>query len=144
MTHIPYKSSGEVMNALVGGHVDLAFDNMTLAWPQAKSGAVRAIAVTSTARSATAPEVPPVADSLPGFEATSWHGVFAPAGTPRPIVDTMAAEVKRIFEDPSIQKNLQEVGAVPSPMTPEQFKAFISAERKKWQEVVQAAKIQPQ
>ncbi len=144
MTHIPYKSSGEVMNALVGGHVDLAFDNMTLAWPQAKSGAVRAIAVTSTARSATAPEVPPVADSLPGFEATSWHGVFAPAGTPRPIVETMAAEVKRIFEDPAIQKNLQEVGAVPSPMTPEQFKEFISAERKKWQEVVKAANIPQQ
>jgi tripartite-type tricarboxylate transporter receptor subunit TctC len=144
MTHIPYKSSGEVMNALVGGHVDLAFDNMTLAWPQAKSGAVRAIAVSSTARSATAPEVPPVADSLPGFDATSWHGVFAPAGTPRPIVDALAAEVKRIFEDPAVQKNLVEVGAVASPMTPDQFKEFIAAERKKWQEVVQAAKIPQQ
>jgi tripartite-type tricarboxylate transporter receptor subunit TctC len=144
MTHIPYKSSGEVMNALVGGHIDLAFDNMTLAWPQAKSGAVRAIAVSSTARSATAPDVPPVADSLPGFEATSWHGVFAPAGTPRPIVDALAAEVKRIFEDPAVQKNLVEVGAVATPMTPDQFKEFISAERKKWQEVVQAAKIPQQ
>jgi tripartite-type tricarboxylate transporter receptor subunit TctC len=144
MTHIPYKSSGEVMNALVGGHIDLAFDNMTLAWPQAKSGAVRAIAVSSTARSATAPEVPPVADSLPGFEATSWHGVFAPAGTPRPIVDALAAEVKRIFEDPTVQKNLVEVGAVATPMTPDQFKEFITAERKKWQDVVQAAKIPQQ
>jgi tripartite-type tricarboxylate transporter receptor subunit TctC len=144
MAHVPYRSSGDVMNALIGGHIDLAFDNMTLAWPQARSGALRALAVTSTEASATAPDVPPVAASLPGFEATSWHGVFAPAGTPRPIVDALSAEVKRIFQDPAVQKNLQEVGAVPSPMTPEQFKDFITAERNKWQEVVKAAGIQPQ
>ena len=78
MVHVPYRSSGDVMNALMGGHIDLAFDNMTLAWPQAKAGTMRAIAVTSTERSATAPEVPPVADTLAGFDATSWHGVFAP------------------------------------------------------------------
>jgi tripartite-type tricarboxylate transporter receptor subunit TctC len=141
MVHVPYRSSGDVMNALMGGHIDLAFDNMTLAWPQAKAGTMRAIAVTSTERSATAPEVPPVADTLAGFDATSWHGLFAPAGTPRPVVDKLAAEVKRIFEAPEVQKNLQEVGAVPAPMTPEQFVAFIGAERRKWQEVVQAAGV---
>jgi tripartite-type tricarboxylate transporter receptor subunit TctC len=141
MVHVPYRSSGDVMNALMGGHIDLAFDNMTLAWPQAKAGTMRAIAVTSTDRSATAPEVPPVADTLAGFDATSWHGLFAPAGTPKPVVDKLAAEVKRIFEAPEVQKNLQEVGAVPSPMTPEQFVAFIAAERRKWQEVVQAAGV---
>ena len=141
MVHVPYRSSGDVMNALMGGHIDLAFDNMTLAWPQAKAGTMRAIAVTSTARSDVAPEVPPVADTLAGFDATSWHGVFAPAGTPRPIVDKLAAEVKRIFEAPDVQKNLAEVGAVASPMTPDDFVAFIAAERKKWQEVVEAANV---
>lgn len=141
MVHVPYRSSGDVMNALMGGHIDLAFDNMTLAWPQAKAGTMRAIAVTSAERSQTAPEVPPVAETLAGFEATSWHGLFAPAGTPRPVVDKLAAEVKRIFEAPEVQKNLQEVGAVPAPMTPEQFVAFIGAERRKWQEVVQAAGV---
>ena len=141
MVHVPYRSSGDVMNALMGGHIDLAFDNITLAWPQAKAGSIRAIAVTSTQPSATAPEVPPVAATLSGFDATSWHGVFAPAGTPRPVIDKLAAEVKRMFEAPETQKTLTEIGAVPSPMTPEQFVAFIAAERKKWQEVVQAAGV---
>src|SRR5262249_6370206 len=96
MTPVPVRSSSDVMNAPVGGHIDLAFDNITLAWPQVKAGTMRALAVTSTQPSATAPEVPPVAATLPGFEATSWHGLFAPAGTPRPIVDALSGEVKRI------------------------------------------------
>ncbi len=142
MTHVPYRSSGDVMNALIGGHIDLAFDNITLAWPQAKAGKLRALAVTSTEPSSTAPEIPPVAATLPGFDATSWHGVFAPARTPRPVVDKLAAEIKQIFELPELQKSLQEVGAVPSPMTPEQFTEFIAAERRKWQEVVRTANVQ--
>jgi tripartite-type tricarboxylate transporter receptor subunit TctC len=141
MVHVPYRSSGEVMNALVGGHIDLAFDNITLAWPHAKAGTIRALAVTSTQPSATAPEVPPVAATLAGFDATSWHGVFAPAGTPPAVVQALAAEVKRIFEQPDVQKTLTDVGAVPSPMTPEAFTAFIAGERRKWQEVVQAAGV---
>jgi tripartite-type tricarboxylate transporter receptor subunit TctC len=80
-------------------------------------------------------------DIGPGFDATSWHGLFAPAGRPRPVVDKLAAEVKRIFEAPEVQKNLQEVGAVPSPMTPDEFVAFIAGERREWQEVVQAAGV---
>ena len=144
MVHVPFRSSGDVMNALVGGHIDLAFDNITLAWPQAKAGTMRALAVTSAQPSATAPEVPPVAATLSGFEATSWHGLFAPAGTPRPVVEALAGEVKRIFEQPEVQKSLKEVGAVPSPMTPAEFTEFISSERRKWQAVVQAAGVEVQ
>jgi tripartite-type tricarboxylate transporter receptor subunit TctC len=144
MTHVPFRSSGDVMNALVGGHIDVAFDNITLAWPQVKAGTMRALAVTSPQPSATAPEVPPVASTLPGFEATSWHGLFAPAGTPRPIVEALAGEVKRIFEQSDVQKTLSEVGAVPSPMTPEEFTQFITAERTKWQDVVKAAGVEVQ
>lgn len=144
MVHVPYRSSGDVMNALVGGHIDLAFDNITLAWPQVTAGNLRALAVTSTQPSATAPDVPPVSATIPGFDATSWHGVFAPAGTPAPVVDALAAEVKRIFEAPEQQKTLRDVGAVPSPMTPEQFTAFITAERAKWQDVVKTAGVQQQ
>jgi tripartite-type tricarboxylate transporter receptor subunit TctC len=139
MNHLPYRSSGDVMNALAGGHADVAFDNMTLAWPQAQAGNVRALAVTSKDRSPTAPDVPAMHESLPGFEATSWHGLFVPAGTPRPIVDRLAAEVKAIFGEPAQQAKLKEIGAVTSPMTPEQFVEFISGERKKWQEVVKAS-----
>jgi tripartite-type tricarboxylate transporter receptor subunit TctC len=144
MVHVPYRSSGDVMNALVGGHIELAFDNITLAWPQAKAGSIRALAVTSTTPSATAPDVPPVATSIPGFEATSWHGVFAPAGTPKAVVDKLSADVKQILEQPAVQKTLTEVGAVPSPMTPEAFSKFIAAERAKWQEVVKAAGVTAQ
>jgi tripartite-type tricarboxylate transporter receptor subunit TctC len=141
MTHVPFRSSGDVMNNLAGEHIDLAFDNMTLAWPQAQGGIVRAIAVTSTERSPTAPEVPTVSESLPGFDATSWHGLFVPAGTPRPIVERLAAEVKQIFGAADVQGKLKEVGAVPSPMTPEAFTTFISAERAKWKDVVEAAGV---
>jgi tripartite-type tricarboxylate transporter receptor subunit TctC len=142
MSHVPYRSSGDVMNALMGGHIDLAFDNMTLAWPQAQAGTIRAIAVTSKERSPTAPEVPTVAETLSGFEATSWHGLFAPAGTPKPIVDKLAAEVKRIFTAPETEAKLKEIGAIASPMSPEEFTQFIAAERRKWQEVVKAAGLE--
>jgi tripartite-type tricarboxylate transporter receptor subunit TctC len=144
MNHLPFRSSNDVMNALAGGHIDLAFDNMTLAWPQAQAGNVRAIAVTSKDRSPTAPDVPALADSLPGFEATSWHGLFVPAGTPRPVVERLAAEVKAIFDNPEQKKKLTEIGAVAAPMSPEEFVAFISGERRKWQEVVKASGAQIQ
>jgi tripartite-type tricarboxylate transporter receptor subunit TctC len=144
ITHVPYRSSGDIMNNLIGGHIDMAFDNMTLAWPQAQSGKVTAIAVTTDKRSPTAPDVPTISETLPGFDASSWHGLFAPAGTPKPIVDRLAAEVKAIFTTPETTKVLSEVGAVASPMSPDDFKAFIAAETAKWAEVVKAAKIQQQ
>jgi tripartite-type tricarboxylate transporter receptor subunit TctC len=118
MTHVPFRSSGDIMNNLTGGHINLAFDNATLAWPQVQAGRLRALAVTSLTRAPFAPDLPPVADTIPGFEATSWHGVFAPAGTPKPIVDKMAAEMKRILELPDVKAKLAEIGAVASPMPP--------------------------
>jgi tripartite-type tricarboxylate transporter receptor subunit TctC len=139
MTHVPFRSSGDIMNNLTGGHINLAFDNITLALPQVKAGRLRALAVTSTERSAVAPEIPTMADSIPGFEATSWHGVFAPAGTPKPIVEKFAAEMKRILELPDVKDKLFEIGAVASPMTPEDFVRFIDGERAKWAEVVKAS-----
>src|SRR3954453_13483089 len=141
MTHDPFRSSGDIMNNLTGGHINLAFDNITLAWTQVKAGRLRALAVTSTDRSAIAPEVPVMADTIPGFEATSWHGVFAPAGTPKPIVDKMAAEMKRILELPDVKEKLAEIGAIAAPMTPEDFTKFIDGERAKWSEVVKAAGV---
>ena len=139
MTHVPFRSSGDIMNNLTGGHINLAFDNITLAWPQVKAGRLRALAVSSTARSEIAPDVPTVAETIPGFDATSWHGVFAPAGTPKPIVDKMAAEMKRILELPDVKEKLFEIGAIAAPMTPEEFAKFIDTERAKWAEVVKAS-----
>src|SRR3954454_3392136 len=141
MTHVPFRSSGDIMNNLTGGHINLAFDNITLAWTQVKAGKLRALAVTSTDRSAIAPDVPTMAETIPGFEATSWHGVFAPAGTPKPIVDQVAAEMKRILELPDVKEKLAEIGAIAAPMTPGDFAGFIDSERAKWSEVVKAAGV---
>jgi tripartite-type tricarboxylate transporter receptor subunit TctC len=139
MTHVPFRSSGDIMNNLTGGHINLAFDNATLAWPQVQAGRLRALAVTSLTRAPFAPDLPPVADTIPGFEATSWHGVFAPAGTPKPIVDKMAAEIKKILDLPDVKSKLAEIGAVAAPMTPEDFVKFIDGERAKWADVVKAS-----
>jgi tripartite-type tricarboxylate transporter receptor subunit TctC len=139
MTHVPFRSSGDIMNNLTGGHINLAFDNATLAWPQVQGGRLRALAVTSLARAQFAPDLPTVADTIPGFEATSWHGVFAPAGTPKPIVDKMAAEIKKILDQPDVKAKLAEIGAVAAPMTPDDFVKFIDGERTKWADAVKAS-----
>jgi tripartite-type tricarboxylate transporter receptor subunit TctC len=136
MTHIPFRSTGEVVNSMIGGHIDLAIDSMTTTLPQAQSGTVRGLAVTTPQRSASAPDLPTIGETLPGYEATAWQGLFAPAGTPRPIVDRLAAEVKRILEMPMVVASLTAVGAEPAPLPPEAFAAFARAERAKWKEVV--------
>lgn len=144
MAHVPYRSSNDIMNAIAGGHIDLAFDNMTLAWPQSQGGTVRAIAVTSKQRSPTAPDVPAIAETFPGFDIATWHGLFAPAGTPRPIVDRIAADVKAIYDRPEVQAKLKDIGAVASPNTPDAFTAFARAEREKYREIVKEAGLTPQ
>ncbi|MGU3496854.1 Bug family tripartite tricarboxylate transporter substrate binding protein [Xanthobacteraceae bacterium A53D] len=144
LNHVPYKASNEVMTAILGGHIDLAFDNITSALPQAKAGKMRAIAVTSLERSPAAPEIPTVAETLPGFDAQSWHGLFAPTGTPKPIVDQIAADVRRIVSEPKVDAKFREIGAEPAPMTPEEFVAFSAAERVKYKQIVAKAGIEPQ
>ena len=105
----------------------------------ARPATIRALAVTSLQRSPTAPDVPTVDETFKGFDATSWHGVFAPAGTPKPIVDKLAAEMKRMLEMPENKPKLMEIGAVASPMTPDEFAAFIATEREKWEQVVKVS-----
>lgn len=144
LNHVPYKASNEVMTALIGGHIDLAFDNITSALPQAKSGTMRALGVTGLERSPAAPDVPTIAETLPGFDAQSWHGLFAPAGTPKAIVDQIAADVKRIVSQPSVDAKFKEIGAVPAPMTPEDFAKFAADERVKYRDIVTKAGIVPQ
>jgi tripartite-type tricarboxylate transporter receptor subunit TctC len=130
------------LNSMVGGHIDLAIDSMTTLWPQAQAGAVRAIAVTSSKRVPTAPDLPTIGETLNGFSVSGWQGLFAPAGTPRPVVDKIAAEVKRIFELPEVVTALKNVGGEPAPMTPDEFTQFIQSERPKWKDVVKASGVQ--
>lgn len=143
LVHVPYKSSNDVAAALAGGHVDLAFDNITFAWPLAKSGTVRAVAVTSAERSPTAPDLPTIAETLPGFDAPSWHGLFAPAGTPRAVVEQIAADIRRIYGTPEMAVKLMEIGAVAAPITPDEFTAFAAAERIRYRDIVAKAGLEP-
>ena len=136
MTHVPFRSTGDNANSLAGGHVQLAMDIISVLLPQAKAGILRAIAVTSKDRVASAPDIPTVGETLPGFEVVAWVGMLAPAATPRPVVDTLAAEVKRILALPEVAKSLDSVGAVPAPTTPEEFAAFLKTERATWGNVI--------
>ena len=141
MSHVPYKSSGQVMLDVVAGHVDMAFDNIPTVAQQASAGKVKALAVTSLDRAPLLPDVPPMAEFLPGFEATSWHGLFAPAGTPPEIVDKLSSEIQKIMHDPEMQAKFQGMGAKPIGSTPEEFAQFITVERDKWATVIKDANI---
>jgi tripartite-type tricarboxylate transporter receptor subunit TctC len=141
MTHVPFRATSDEMNAMIGGHIDLAIDSMTTIWPLAKGGEVRALAVSTPQRVATAPDLPTIGETVNGFEATGWQGLFAPAGTPRDIIETLAAEVKRIFSLPEVVTALQSVGGDPLPMTPDDFAQFSRLERAKWAEVVKSSGV---
>ena len=142
MTHVPFKSTGDVVNTMLGGNIDLAFDSMTTVWPHAEKGTVRAIAVSTPTRSSSAPDVPAIAETIKGFEATAWQGLFAPAGTPKPIVEAIAAEAKRVWNLPEVKAVLTKAGADSAlSATPDAFTAFTRAERVKWAGVVKAAGV---
>jgi tripartite-type tricarboxylate transporter receptor subunit TctC len=142
MTHIPYKSTTDVVSSMLGGNIDLAIDSMTTVWPQAKQGLVRPLGVSTPARVATAPDVPAIGETVKGFEATAWQGLFAPAGVPKPIVEKIAAEAKRVWNLPEVKKALLDVGADAALSdSPDAFTAFARAERVKWGEVVKAAGV---
>ena len=137
MQHIPYKGSPPALQDVVGGQVTMTFDNITTAWPLAKGGKLRALAVTTAKRSAIAPEIPTLAEAgLIGFEVGSWQGVFAPAGTPPEIVKRLNVEIVKILNVPDVKEKLFALGAEPVGDTPEQFAAFVKSEVAKWSDVV--------
>ena len=137
MTHIPYKGSAPALADLIGGQVQLMFDNLPPSLPQIKAGKLRALAVTSATRAPALPDVPTVAEAgLPGFEASSWFGVLAPAGTPPAIVTKLNAEIAKWLTTPEAKEKLASVGANIAGGTPEDFARHIQAETAKWAKVV--------
>ena len=144
MTHVPFRSTADEMTNMIGGSIQVAIDSMTSIWPLAKGGQARAIAVSTPQRVAAAPDLPTIGESVPGYEATGWQGLYAPAGTPREIVEKIAAEVKRILTEPEVMKTLAGVGGEPAPMTPDEFAAYAASERAKWAKVVAAAGVRIQ
>ena len=142
MTHVPFRSTAEVVNSMLGGSIEVAMESMTTTWPFAVSGEVRALAVTTPRRSATAPDLPTIGETLKDDEATAWQGLFAPAGTPSPIIERIAAEVKRIWDLPAVATALRNVGGEPATSSPDEFKQYNRAERARWGGVVKAAGAQ--
>lgn len=140
--HVPYKGSGPAIQDVIGGQVDMMFDTTVVAGPHIQSGKVRAIAVSSAKHLESLPNVPTIAESgVPGFEVVSWQGIFVPAGTPKPIIDRLHAEIMKILQTPDMQDRLKSLGMQPSSMTPEQVAAFQKAEVEKWAQVIKAAGI---
>jgi tripartite-type tricarboxylate transporter receptor subunit TctC len=137
MQHIPYKGSPLALQDVVGGQVTMTFDNITTAWPLAKGGKLRALAVTTAKRSPIAPDVPTLAEAgLSGYEIGSWQGVFAPAGTPPEIVKRLNAEMVKIINMPDVREKLVGLGAEPVADTPDEFAALVKSEVVKWAAVV--------
>ena len=141
MTHIPYKGgSGQMVTDLVAGHVQLASIGLPPSMEYVKAGRLRAIAVTSTKRSPLLPDVPTVSEAgLPGFDVTSWYGVFAPAALPRNLVTRVNGDISAVLEAPDLRERLQRMDAEPSPQSPEDFARFVREEIAKWSKVVKAS-----
>lgn len=143
LIHIPYKVDSQAMPDLVGGNVDLMFMFQTSALPQIKAGKLRALAVSTTKRSPAAPDVLSVAEAgVPGCEFIGWFGLFAPAGTPKPVADSLAAASVKAVQAPEIRAKLIELGYVPVGETPAAFDAFFRAEVAKWARVARDGKLQ--
>jgi tripartite-type tricarboxylate transporter receptor subunit TctC len=137
ITHIPYKGSAPALQDLLAGQVQMMFDNLPPSLPQIKAGKLRALAVTSLARAPALPDVPTLAESgLPGFEASSWFGILAPAGTPAPIVAKLNAEIAKWLATPEAKEKLSKQGANAAGGTPDDFAKHIATETAKWAKVV--------
>ena len=140
MTHVPYKGSAPALTDLIGGQVQLMFDNLPSSLPFIRAGKLRALAVTSGARAAALPDLPTLAESgLPGFEASSWFGVLAPAGTPRDIVAKLNGAIASWLASPAAKEKLLAQGAIAAGGTPDDFARHIGAETSKWAKVVKAS-----
>ena len=136
MLHVPYKGAGPALVDLMGGQVDVLFDNLPSSIGHIKSGKLRALAVTSQEREPSMAHLPTVGETVPGYEATAWFGVGMPKNTPREFIDRINAEVNRALADPKIRERLADLGGKPIAGTPEDFGKVIAAETAKWEKVV--------
>lgn len=143
--HVPYKGTAPAMTDLIGGRTTFMLDALSSALPFVRDKRVRPLAVTSLQRAAVLPEVPTVAETvLPGFEATTWHGVLLPKGVPQPIVARLNAEINRIVADPEVLQQFGPQGVQLHASSPEQFDRFLQAEIKRWTSVAREAGVQPE
>ena len=142
ITHIPYKGAGPMLIDLIGGQVQIGFDNLPSSIGHIRSGKLRAIAVTTLKRFPGAPEIQTMAESgLPGYEVSAWFGLLAPAGTPKPVIDALYKNIADILRQPEVAKQLFDLGAEPGGNTPEAYARQIAADVEKWKKVVAATGV---
>jgi tripartite-type tricarboxylate transporter receptor subunit TctC len=142
MTHVPYKGSGPAIQDVMAGQVPLMFDTTVVASPHIHSGKLRALAVTSARRTPSLPNVPTMVEAgVPGYDLVSWQAVFAPAGTPKPIVQRLQAEISKILKQPEMVERLDKLGMEASGSTSEQLAEFQRREIAKWAKVVKTANV---
>ena len=140
MTHVPYRGSGPALNDLIGGQVQVMFDNLPSSIQHVRAGTLRALAVTSANRSPALPNLPTLAESdLAGFEATSWFALFAPKGTPAEIVTKLNAEVRKALDTPELKKRIEDLGGEIKSMSPDELMAYVRQEHAKWANVVKTS-----
>ena len=139
MTHIPYKGSGEAINDLLSGQVQLTIDNISTVLPHVQTGKLRALGVSSLERSPMAPEIPSISESIPGFEANTWVGLFAPSGTPTQIVQKISTDSQLALKQTAIVQKFRTMGAVSTGNQPDQFSSFIKKDMDRWKSLVQSA-----
>jgi tripartite-type tricarboxylate transporter receptor subunit TctC len=144
LVHVAYRGSPPALNDLLGGQIQLMFSPLPPSIGYVKSGRLHALAVTTATRSQVLPDVPVIADVVPGYEASAWYGIGAPKGTPAEIVDRLNAEINAGLADPNLRAQLITLGSVPFPGTPSDFGKHMAAETDKWAKVIRAAKIKPQ
>jgi tripartite-type tricarboxylate transporter receptor subunit TctC len=141
ITHVPYRGSGPAMQDLMAGNIQMAFENLPVALPFIQSGKLRAIGVTSSKPSAQAPDIPPIARTIPGFEDNIWFGFIAPAGVPPAVAERLHAELVKAVQSEEVAKVMRERGAAITTSTPQQMRALISEERDKWSRLVKERNI---
>jgi tripartite-type tricarboxylate transporter receptor subunit TctC len=141
INHIPYRGGGPALNDVIGGQVKFFFSNGSASIGQVQAGAVKAIAHTGKGRLGTLPDLPPVSDTIPGYEAYEWNGVFVPTGTPAEIVQKLNAGLNAMLKEPAVTERLNKLNVEYRPNTPEDFRKFVAAEMEKWSRVVQEASI---
>jgi tripartite-type tricarboxylate transporter receptor subunit TctC len=139
MTHIPYKGAGPALNDLLGGQVQVIFDNLPSSAGFIKDGRIRALGVTSVAIEPSLPNIPTIAETVPGYEATAWFGLVTAKGAPREAIDKVNAAMNQLLVDPKMLKRLADLGGVPIPGTPEDFGKIIASETQKWEKVVKSS-----
>lgn len=141
MNHVPYRGSGPMMTDLLAGQVDLAMDGAAVAWPHVEAGKLRALAISTPNRAPFLPDLPALSETFPGFDVTAWHGLAAPAGTPKAIVDKVSEDVRAVLASPEVKGSLEAKKIIALGMTPEAFAAFIGNELKKWSAAVEKAGV---